>query len=53
MKQNLSPREYALKHGLSLQAVYIRIWLNKVAASKTGRFWVIEDDAANYSGKGK
>jgi len=50
MKQTLSPKEYALKHGLSLQAVYIRIWLKKVAASKAGRCWLIDDNGKNHHG---
>jgi hypothetical protein len=51
MNQKISPREYALKHGLSLQAVYLRIWLKKVEASKEGRRWLISDEPE--AGKGR
>ena len=45
MKRTLTPREYALKHGMSLQGVYLRIWLKKVDATKEGRRWLIADES--------
>jgi hypothetical protein len=47
MKRKLTPREYALEHGMSLQGVYLRIWLKKVDATKDGRRWLISDDSGS------
>jgi len=51
MKTQLTPVEFALRHKLSLQGVYLKLRMRQLPAVKKDGRWFIED--SNYADRAK